>query len=135
MFLKIHIFLDELRGKAVEEPKNVMDNKHLAVTVYSCPDTDGRYVKHPVNFFGKGRRNHLDHDRECSGVLDSPSISEDLFPGRLVLALDLEAAEHVRVLGSQADMGHNRNARVHDRPDRLGHLGPALKLDRLCTGF
>src|SRR5512143_846583 len=112
-----------------------MDYKHLAITVRSSSNTDGRDMEHFMNILRKRSRHSFKHNRERPCILNCLSISKDLLPGSFVLTLHLEPTEHVQILRGKTNMGHHRNAGIHDRPDRLCYLRASFKLNRFSTSL
>jgi hypothetical protein len=127
--------LDEAGEVTLGEAEQVVVDEHLAVRVAARADADRRHCE-PSRHFGSDRcGDGLENDGERAGVLERERALDQLCGGCGRLALRLEAAELRGRLGRQADVPHDRDARVDDRLHSRDHRACALELDRVRAGL
>src|SRR5216117_1775976 len=104
---ELRVLLHEWRHEPVEESKNVVADKHLAVAMRSRPDADGGNLQARSYLPGYRIGNCFEHNRECSGVFECERIG-DQFLGSVVIArLLAHSSEAMHVLWSQSDVSHD----------------------------
>ena len=74
-------------------------------------------------FFGHGFK----HDAKCTGFGHGLGVILDGSPFVPHAALGLEAAQHIDGLRREADVGHHRDAPLHQEADGLGHAAAAFQ--------
>ena len=89
-------YLDELRNEVCVHAGHILPYQDLSVAVCACTDTDGRDLQFFCYDRCQLRRDALQNDHECTGFLDCQRVIYDLLRLCKVLALHLEAAEHIR---------------------------------------
>src|SRR5262245_23934037 len=125
----------ELRREVAEHADDVVDHQDLAIANRRGADADRR-DRHALGD-GAGHRldGALDDEREGARLGDGLGVSNDLVGLNLVAAAGSIAAQAVHGLRHQADMAHDRDAAAGEKSDGLGHLPPALDLDRRAAGL
>ena len=112
-----------------------MDHQDLPVAVGSGADPDrgnrDRFGHPLAGVDGDG----LDDDRECAGGGDSFGVPDDGECGLRCTSLGAKPTKGLNSLWHEPDMRHDRNATVHQKPDRLRNLHAAFQLNGLGAGF
>src|SRR5208283_3905897 len=72
--LKICVFFNELRHKAVKHTEHIMHNEDLAIAVWPAADTDGWDSQYTRNLLRKRCRDCFKDNREGPGALKKFSI-------------------------------------------------------------
>jgi hypothetical protein len=98
-------------------------------------DADGGHGGPLGQLLRQGPGNRLDHHRENPRLLNRFQIAENSAGARFVFSLNDLMAILVLGLRPESDMPHDRNARVHDSGDRLGHLRSRLPFSPLGHPF
>src|SRR5208283_1373936 len=110
--LKICVFFNELRYKAVEQTEHIVHNKNLTIAVWPTADTDGWNSKYTGDLLRKRCRYCFKDNREGPGALKKFSILHQPLRRLFRSALDFMAAHAEDCLGHQPYMRHNRDFRL-----------------------
>src|SRR2546423_3107352 len=107
---KLGVLPNELRDVVGVQPENVLDDEHLGVAVWACPNADGRHRECLRHALAERAGDALEDDGEGAGCLQRLGVLENLFRGFVAAALDPHAAELIDGLRRQAQVPHHREA-------------------------
>src|SRR5262244_1873496 len=99
------------------QPHHVVEHEHLAVAGRASADTDRGNGDRLSDLGGESLRHAFEHYGKATGSRKRDCVLEDLPGGARLPALNLEAAELVKRLRSEADVTHDRYVRGEDRLD------------------
>ena len=90
-----HEVLDEACFLARRDVKHVVHDQHLAGTIFTSADANGRDRQLLRDFSGQRGRNGFQNDQGCASFLVSETVGDQLGRTRIVLALHTITAQLV----------------------------------------
>src|ERR1700758_3432037 len=112
-----------------------MEDEYLAVGVGPGADPDYRNLDTFDQLLRDGSWDRLENDRETAGILERERVTGHLEGTLGRTALRAVTAERGGGLRRQANVAHDRDAGVNDRPGALDARPAAFELDRVAAGL
>src|SRR5437588_7481385 len=126
---QVRVLLYELGPVADGQAEQAVNDQHLAVTGRSRSDADGRDRERGGDLRRQRGRDAFKNHREGTCLFQFAGVGKDPLGASQVLALDLEPAQTMNALRSQAKVSHDRNTGFHKSLNQRLERPTAFELD------
>ena len=129
--VQIEITAHETRLERGIRAKQVLQHQHLSIGIRAGADADNRDIHRGCHLLADRGRNAFQDHRETARFGETPGRADKRLDRGVVASLDAHSAKRVYRLRRQAEVAHDRNARLDDVGNQFRHALFALDLDRV----
>src|SRR5205085_10585934 len=127
------VLANKLCRLAIGQVKDVVEDQHLAIAIWSRADADSRALYLLGDNSCDLPRNPLQHDREDARAVQSDCIFHQPFDSAKALALHAISAHDMHRLRGESDVSHNGNLGIEQPMDESHALIAAFDLHRFSS--